>query len=169
MERAVQLPCGVRRPRRMTSRSWVILAVPAAAISRAPATAAKSRATPSDRRRWAPRKLMLTACGFWTTKASTTTRPMKAAISVARTPLIRVRTGLGAGLGTGLDSSGGACPFGDGGGRMPVVPSGAGGLVIALLLAGAGGDSALLPCAPGVAAVFDCFFRASRPHTIPEP
>jgi hypothetical protein len=46
-----QLAGGVRRSRRMIRRSWVIRAVPAAAMTSAPAMAAMSSATASDRRR----------------------------------------------------------------------------------------------------------------------
>ena len=52
--------------------------------------AARSSATASDRRRWAPRKLMFTAWVFWMMKISTTMRIAMPAISAVRMPLIRV-------------------------------------------------------------------------------
>src|SRR5580693_9830646 len=104
----------------MVWRSWVIRAVPAAAISSAPAMAASKSATASDRCRCAPRKLMLTAFAFWMMKISTTTRMTVPAISAMRMLLIRVRDGPGIG-GCG---AGRAEPLADGGGRVLVAPDG---------------------------------------------
>src|SRR5580704_2738069 len=122
----------------MIRRSSAIRAVPAAAISSAPEIAARNSATASDRRRWAPRKLILTVCVFWMMKINTTVRPAVPAINAVRIPLIRVWPGLAWGLG----SSGGTCPLVGGGGSV-LVPSEYEGLVIALLLVGAG---ATQPC-----------------------
>src|SRR6202050_3056045 len=118
----------------MTRRSWVIRAVPAAAISRAPARPASNSATASDRRRGAPTKLMLTACAFWMMKISTTMRRAMPAISAVRTPLIRVC----AVLRRGACGVAGAVPLAEGGGRLRVVPGGACCSVMALLLPRAG-------------------------------
>jgi hypothetical protein len=65
-------------------------AVPAAAMISAPAMAARSRATASDKRRCAPRKLRSTACAFWMMKIITTIKPATAAMRLVRMPLIRV-------------------------------------------------------------------------------
>src|SRR5258708_330348 len=120
----------------MIRRSWVIRAVPAAAMIRAPAMAARNSATASDRRRCAPRKLMLTACAFWMMKIITTIRPAKAAMRLVRMPLIRVcilavlSAGAGGGAGGGLE------PLAEGGGNgsVLVVPRGdTGGSVMAVL------------------------------------
>src|SRR5271169_1138334 len=114
----------------MIRRSWVIRAVPAAAIARAPAMAARSSATASDRCRCAPRKLMFTARAFWMMKIITTIRAATPAIRPVRMPLIRVRTGrLGGAWGAG--GGGGAEPLGEGGGSVLMVSCGA---VMALLL-----------------------------------
>src|SRR5580658_874249 len=110
----------------MICRSWVIRAVPAAAISSAPAMAASKSATASDRCRCAPRKLMVTAFAFWMMKISTTARTAAPAISATRMLLIRLRSRPG----LGARGGGGAEPFGDGGGRVLVVPAGAAGSVI---------------------------------------
>src|SRR5271166_4046268 len=70
----------------MIRRSWVIRAVPAAAIARAPAMAARSSATASDRCGCAPRKLMFTAWVFWMMKIITTVRAATPAIRAVRCP-----------------------------------------------------------------------------------
>jgi MFS family permease len=119
--------CDLRRSRRMICRSWVIRAVPAAAITSAPAMAASSSATASDKCRWAPRKLMLTAFAFWMMKMSTTTRTTMPAISAMRMLLIRVRSRRRGGCGAG---TGGAEPLSDGGGRVLVAPGGVTGSVM---------------------------------------
>src|SRR6185437_14374996 len=111
----------------MIRRSWVIRAVPAAAITSAPAMAAISSATASDRRRCAPRKLMLTACAFWMMKISTTMRTAVPAISPVRMLLIFVRVRPRA----GARGAGGAEPLTEGGGRVLVA---AGGSVMACFL-----------------------------------
>ena len=58
--------------------------------------AAGSRATASDRRTWAPRKLSFTACAFCAMKITSTMRASAPAIRAARMPLIRVRSRAGA-------------------------------------------------------------------------
>src|SRR3984957_16131201 len=126
----------------MMWRNWVILAVPAAAMTRAPAMAASSSATASDRCRCAPRKLMLTACAFWMMKISTTMRATMPTISAVRTPLILVliprRPGAAwAGPRGGAEPLGaeplGAEPLSEAGGRVMVAAGGATGSVMALL------------------------------------
>jgi hypothetical protein len=133
----VQPACGLRRSRRMIRRSWVILAVPAAAITRAPAMAARNSATASDRRRCAPRKLMLTACAFWMMKIITTMSPRTPAIRLVRKPLIRVCARRCGGA-CRADEGGGVEPLGEGGGSVVVVSGGAGVSVMKLLLSGVG-------------------------------
>src|ERR1039458_1096008 len=126
----------------MVRRSWVIRAVPAAAITRAPAMAARNSATASDRRRCAPRKLMLTACAFWMMKIITTMRPRTPAIRPVRMPLILVcarRRGGACGGG------GGAEPLAEGGGSVVVRSGGTGVSVMALLLSGVGTAVDALP------------------------
>ncbi len=122
--------------RRMIRRNWVIRAVPAAAIARAPKMAARSSATASDRRRCAPRKLMFTACAFWMMKIITTARAATPVIRPVRIPLIRVRAGRreGAGGAGGFGGGGGAEPLAEGGGSVLVAPCGSGVAVMALLL-----------------------------------
>src|SRR5579859_7377908 len=115
----------------MVRRSWVIRAVPAAAMTRAPATAARSSATASDRCRCAPRKLMFTAWVFWTMKIITTIRATAPAIRPVRMLLIRVRAGRRGGAWGG---GGGAEPLAEGGGSVLVVPCGSGVAVMALLV-----------------------------------
>jgi hypothetical protein len=119
--------------RRMIRRSWVIRAVPAAAIARAPTMAARSSATASDRCRCAPRKVMFTAWAFWMMKIITTIRAAAPAIRPVRMLLIRVRPGRRGGA-WGAGGGGGAEPLGEGGGSVLVVPCGAGVAVMALLL-----------------------------------
>src|SRR5580700_4728461 len=119
----------------MIRRSWVIRAVPAAAIARAPAMAARISATASDRCRSAPRKLMLTAWMFWMMKIITTIRATAPAIRPVRMPLIRVRSGRPGGA-WGAGGGGGAEPLGEGGGSVLVLPCGAGVAVMARLLPG---------------------------------
>src|SRR6202045_2422395 len=117
----------------MIRRSWVIRAVPAVAITRAPAMAARRSATASDRCRRAPRKLMFTARAFWMMKMITTIRIAAPAIRPVRMPLIRVRAGRrGGAWGAGL--GGGAEPLGEGGGSVLVVLCGAGVSVMTRLL-----------------------------------
>jgi hypothetical protein len=116
--------------RRMIRRSWVMRAVPAAAITSAPAMAARNKATARDSWRCAPRKLMFTACAFWIMKISTAVRARTPTISQVRMPLIRVesRSRFGA-VTSGLA---GAEPLAEGGGRVPV----AGDSVMTLLPSG---------------------------------
>ena len=76
----------------MTMRSCVIRAVPAAAINRAPAMAAISRATARDTRTWAPRKLIFTASAFWIMKITSTIRARTLTIKAVRALLIEVRS-----------------------------------------------------------------------------
>src|ERR1700735_2691758 len=117
----------------MTRRSWVIRAVPAAAISRAPAMAESNSATASDRRRCAPMELIVTAGALWMTKISTTMRRAMPAISAVRTPLIRVCAVLRGGA-CGEGGAGGAGPLAEGGGRVRVVLGGACCSVMGVLL-----------------------------------
>ena len=84
---------GARRLRRMVIRSWVMRAVPAAAMMRAPAMAASSSATASDIRRCAPKKVMVTACAFSMMKMSTTMSTRAPAISAVRAVPIRLPLG----------------------------------------------------------------------------
>src|ERR1700735_1460701 len=135
----------------MIRRSWVIRAVPAAAIARAPAMAAKSSATASDRCRCAPRKLMSTAWAFWMMKIINTMRAATPTISPVRMALIRVRVGgrggacggggggggggAGGGWGGG-GGGGGAEPLGEGGGSALLVVACGDVAVMALLLSG---------------------------------
>ena len=125
--------------RRMIRRSWVIRAVPAAAIARAPAMAAKSSATASDRCRCAPRKLMSTAWAFWMMKIINTMRAATPTISPVRMALIRVRAGGPGGACGGGGGGGGAEPLGEGGGSALLVVACGGVAVMALLLSGWGG------------------------------
>src|SRR5580700_3208813 len=128
-----QLALALRRSRRMICRSWVIRAVPAAAITRAPAMAARNSATASDTRRCAPRKLMFTACAFWMMKIITTMRARAPTIRPVRMPLILVCARRGGGGGAdGLE------PLAEGGGAVVVVPGGGGISVMALLLSRVG-------------------------------
>jgi hypothetical protein len=120
--------------RRMIRRSWVIRAVPAAAIASAPAMAARSSATASDRRRCAPRKSMSTARAFWMMKIINTMRPATPAISAVRKALIRVRVGRPGGACGGGGGGGGPEPLAEGGGSALVAPCGVGVAVMALLL-----------------------------------
>src|SRR5580658_4734522 len=122
----------------MIWRSSVIRAVPAAAISRAPAMAARSSATASDRRRWAPRKLMLTVCAFWMMKIITTMRPRAPAIRAVRMPLILVCIRRRVGADAGGGGAGGAEPLAEGVGSVLVAPGGAGVSVMVLLPDGSG-------------------------------
>src|SRR5580693_9317259 len=124
----------------MIRRSWVMRAVPAAAIARAPAMAARSSATASDRRRCAPRKLMFTASAFWMMKIINTVRMTTPAISPVRMALIRVRVGRRGGACGGGGGGGGEEPLSEGGGNVPVVACGgvSGVSVMALLLSGWG-------------------------------
>src|SRR3984885_15926670 len=129
-------------------------AVPAAAMTRAPATAASSSATASDRCRCAPRKLMLTACAFWMIKISTRMRATMPTISATRTPLILVpiprRRGADLARGRGGAESLGAEPLAEAGGKVVVAAGGATDSVIALLLplqTGTGAQLSRLPVA----------------------
>jgi len=103
----------------------VIRAVPAAAINRAPAMAAISRATARDTRTWAPRKLIFTAAAFWIMKITSTISARTLTIKAVRALLIEVRsrrrrTGAAA---VGGGAVGGAEPLADGGGSVPAVPA----------------------------------------------
>src|ERR1700749_1539291 len=113
-------------------------AVPAAAMTRAPATAASSSATASDRCRCAPRKLMLTACAFWVMKISTRMRATMPTISATRTPLILVpiprRRGADLAGWRGGAESLGAEPLAEAGGKVVVAAGGATDSVFVLLL-----------------------------------
>jgi len=113
----------------MRRRSWVIRAVPAAAMSRAPAMAARSSATARDSRRWAPRKAMLTARAFSMMKIRARVRAPAPAISAVRMPLMRVRVmRVRVGLaGAGRGGGGGDEPLADGRGKVAVAPGGGGG------------------------------------------
>src|SRR5580698_7273721 len=130
----------------MIRRSWVIRAVPAAAMSSAPPMMASSSATASDRRRWAPRKLMLTALAFWMTKITTTMRMAMPAISALYMLLILVRSGLRGGA-CGRDCAGGAVPLADGSGRALGALVGAAGAVMTVFLQS--GDRSRFPATLG--------------------
>src|SRR5580693_4187834 len=152
----------------MIRRSWVMRAVPAAAIARAPAMAAKSSATASDRCRCAPRKLMSTAWAFWMMKIINTMRAATPTISPVRMALIRVRAGRRGDACGGGGEGGGAEPLGEGGGSVLLVVACGGVAVMALLLSGWGGpqNDWPAPLRPGAAwpsaAAYRCLF--SRLH-----
>jgi hypothetical protein len=143
------------RSRRMIRRSWVIRAVPAAAITSAPAMAASSRATASDRCRWAPRKLMLTAFAFWMTKISTTANAAMPMISAVRMLLTLVRSPVRG----GTWGMGGAEPLADGSGKVLGVPVGAAAAVMeSSFKAGPEPVPATRWCWPPAAADSRCLF-----------
>src|ERR1700733_9696722 len=138
-------------------------------MTRAPATAASSSATASDRCRCAPRKLRLRGCAFWMIKISTRMRATMPTISATRTPLILVpiprRRGadLARGRRGGAESLG-AEPLAEAGGKVVVAAGGATDSVIALLLplrTGTGAQLSRLPVAdtgarPDRPSVFQC-------------